>query len=176
MAAFGTVNAREARVCIQLIDLAGFARATRDAEPERVMAFLEVFFVELGTRIRAHGGRLVKILGDGGLAVFAHDRARDAVGCAVAVSARVDELARRSALALRMGANLHVATVIEGEFGPEDDRRYDIIGPGVMHTFRMGAGPGIRISEPVYRQLASSERTGWSKHRPPATYEWEGAR
>ena len=171
MADFGTANAREARRCILMIDLAGFARATRNADSERVISFLEQFFAGLGSAIRGHGGRLVKYLGDGGLAVFDGDRASDAVACAIAVSSDVDALADQFVLALRTGASIHVATVFEGDFGPDDDRRYDIIGPGVMHTFRMGAGPGIRISEPVYRQLASADRGSWLKHRPPATYE-----
>jgi hypothetical protein len=67
-----------------------------------------------------------------------------------------------------MGANVHLSVVAEGEFGP--DKRYDVMGTGVMHTFRMGSGEGIRISEPVYRKLPNDRRGSWSKHQPPATY------
>ncbi len=41
---------------------------------------------------------------------------------------------------------------------------------GVLHVFRMGAGPAIRVSEPVYRKLPNDERGGWAKHQAPATY------
>jgi hypothetical protein len=58
--------------------------------------------------------------------------------------------------------------VVEGEFGAEGV--YDVVGAGVIHTFRMGSGPGVRISEPVYRKLPSARRGSWSKHQPPATY------
>jgi hypothetical protein len=34
----------------------------------------------------------------------------------------------------------------------------------------MGSGAGIRVSEPVYRQLPNDERTPWHKYQPPATY------
>jgi hypothetical protein len=47
------------------------------------------------------------------------------------------------------------------------------MGAGVIHVFRMGAGPGVRISEPVYRKLPSGERTPWRKNQPPATYTLE---
>jgi hypothetical protein len=33
-----------------------------------------------------------------------------------------------------------------------------------------GLSAGIRISEPVYRQLPNDRRPGWTKNRPPATY------
>jgi hypothetical protein len=59
---------------------------------------------------------------------------------------------------------------VAGEFGPPGARQYDIIGAGVIHLFRMGSGAGIRVSEPVYRQLPSDDRRPWRKHQPPATY------
>lgn len=47
---------------------------------------------------------------------------------------------------------------------------YGVSGARVIHTFRMGSGAGIRISEPVYRELPSDRRGRWTKHQPPATY------
>ncbi len=73
-------------------------------------------------------------------------------------------------VALDVGANIHLSVVVEGELGTGASRRYDILGAGVIHVFRMGAGPGIRISEPVYRQLPNNERGPWKKQQPPATY------
>jgi hypothetical protein len=45
-----------------------------------------------------------------------------------------------------------------------------VLGAGVNHVFRMGSGPGIRVSEPVYRKLPSDERAPWTKRQAPATY------
>ena len=72
-----------------------------------------------------------------------------------------------------LGANVHLATVVTGRFGVGSAATDDVVGVGVIHTYRMGAGPGIRISEPVYRKLASGERSPWRKHQPPATYTLE---
>ncbi|MBI3183051.1 MAG: hypothetical protein HYZ28_13015 [Myxococcales bacterium] len=80
------------------------------------------------------------------------------------------EVRAKHRLKVELGANLHLAVVAEGEFGPDDDRRYDVLGSGVNHLFLMGGGAGIRISEPVYRQLPNERRKGWRKNRPPATY------
>ena len=90
--------------------------------------------------------------------------------------ARVDwpgrsrQLGRDFSIDLDVGANIHLSVVVEGEFGRGASRSHDIIGPGVIHTFRMGAGPGVRISEPVYRKQPNDQRSKWKKRQPPATY------
>jgi hypothetical protein len=76
----------------------------------------------------------------------------------------------RHGLTIGAGANVHLATVAEGELGADGDRRYDVVGVGVNHVFTMGGGPGLRLSEPVYRRLPNAQRSGFRKHRPPATY------
>ena len=66
-----------------------------------------------------------------------------------------------------------MATVAVGRFGAPKCRRDDVAGMGIVHTYRMGSGAGIRISQPVYRKLASADRGGWRKYQPPATYTLE---
>ena len=51
---------------------------------------------------------------------------------------------------------------------------HDVIGSGVNHLFLMGGGAGLRISEPIYRQLPNEHRAPWRKQRPPATYTFAG--
>lgn len=72
---------------------------------------------------------------------------------------------------VEIGANIHQAVAAEGEFAP--DGHYNAMGTGVMHTFRLRAGSGVRITEPVYRQLPQDVRSPWRKHRPPAVYTLE---
>ena len=47
-----------------------------------------------------------------------------------------------------------------------------ILGSGVNHLFRMESSAGVRISEPVYRQLPNDKRGPWAKEKPPATYSF----
>ena len=131
------------------------------------------FYSLCGELVAAHGGQVVKFSGDNCLAVFEPAAALDAVTCAVAVRDAVRSLGRDSQLDLDLGANVHLATVVTGRFGVGSAATDDVVGVGVIHTYRMGAGPGIRISEPVYRKLPSGERTPWRKHQPPATYSLE---
>lgn len=41
-------------------------------------------------------------------------------------------------------------------------------------TFTLGSGPGIQVSERVYRKLPREVRGGWQKRKPPVTYVLEG--
>ena len=153
-----------------LADLAGFTRAVAGLRAVEIAEVLDRFYVMCEEQVAAWGGRVVKFSGDNCLAVFDAAAARDAVGYVVAVRDEVSGIAAADDLDLDLGANVHLAKVATGRFGSESAPTDDVIGVGVIHTYRMGAGPGIRISEPVYRGLPNGERGSWRKHQPPATY------
>jgi adenylate cyclase len=163
----------ERTLVLVLTDLAGFTRAVAGLTPFEIVDLLDRFFAVCGELVNAHAGRVVKFTGDGCLAAFEPDHAPDAVACVQAVREAVVSIAEELDLDLDMGANIHLAKVITGVFGAPYTPIDDVMGMGVIHTFRMGGGPGIRISEPVYRKLPSSERTPWRKNQPPATYTFE---
>jgi class 3 adenylate cyclase len=159
---------RERKLVLLVIDLAGTSRAVASFDAVRLAEFTSAFFAICGEAVAAHGGRVVKYLGDGCFAVFDEREAVAAVDTALDVRSRLGEFRETFDVDVELGANIHQAVVAEGEFEP--DGQYDIMGVGTIHAFRMGAGPGIRISEPVYRQLPNDERSLWTKHKPPAVY------
>jgi adenylate cyclase len=163
----------ERTLVMVLADLAGFTRAVGHLQAIEIAKVLDRFYAMCGEQVAAWGGRVVKFSGDNCLAVFDAVAARDAVGWAVGLRDAVSSIAAEEGLDLDLGANVHLATVATGRFGGEWAPSDDVIGVGVIHTYRMGAGPGIRISEPVYRKLPSDERGSWRKHQPPATYSLE---
>ena len=171
----GALAARfeERSLVLVLADLAGFTHAVAHLPVVAIAEVVDRFYSLCGELVAAHGGRVVKFSGDNCLAVFDPVAAPDTVACAVAVRDAVQSMGHDSQLDLDLGANVHLATVVTGSFGVGSAATDDVVGVGVIHTYRMGAGPGIRISEPVYRKLPSSERTPWRKHQPPATYSLE---
>ena len=164
---------QEAKRVLFSADLAGYSRCTASADALHVAAFLDDWYRDCAREVRARGGRVVKFIGDGCLAVFPEERAADAVDCARTLTQALEPLRARHGFPVQLSVRVHLAIVAEGEFGPDDDRRYDVIGSGVNHLFLMGGGAGVRISEPVYRQLPNEQRTAWAKHKPPATYVLE---
>ena len=165
---------REARLALVAFDLAGFTRSMTELDALGVAAFLDGYYRLVADAVARRGGRVVKLIGDGVFAVFPEERTVDAVDAALAVES---EHARRSEAERRgtgVGANVHLATVAEGEFGAlHGQSRYDVVGAAVNHLFRMGGGAGVRVSEPVYRQLPNERRAPWHKVKPPATYRFE---
>jgi class 3 adenylate cyclase len=141
-----------------------------------VVAIAEVvdrFYSLCGELVAAHGGRVVKFSGDNCLAVFDPVAAPEAVACAVAVRDAVQSMGRDSQLDLDLGANVHLATVVTGSFGVGSAATDDVVGVGVIHTYRMGAGP-----DPHQRTRVSQASQFLSGHRGasinlPATYSLE---
>jgi class 3 adenylate cyclase len=157
------VTMRERPLVLVLVDLARFTQAISGRSLRELTELVDAFYRAAGTVIPRHRGRVVKFVGDGCLAVFEPDDALAALDA-------VDELrAWLKEVGLDLGANVHLATVAEAEVGL--DGAYEVLGMGVIHTFRMGGGPGTRISDRVYRKLPSDRRSGWRKHQPPVTYE-----
>ena len=162
----------EKRVIV-VYDLASFTRAAQGRDAIEVWAFLEDYYALCGDLIGGAGGRVVKFVGDACLAIFPPERCVEAVDAMTRLRAALPAVATRHRLPVSSGhANVHLATIAAGELGPPGLRRFDIIGEGVNHTFLMGGrlGPGVHVSEPVYRQLPNERRGAWRKQKPPSTY------
>jgi class 3 adenylate cyclase len=166
----------ETKLCLLAADLAGFSRACTHLGAIDIAQFLDRWYRQCAPLVALRGGRVVKFMGDGMLAVFPEAAVLAAVDAATAIRVALLELRAQTQWRVDLGANIHLAIVAEGMFGPEDDQRYDVFGSGVNHLFLMGGGPGIRISEPVFRQLPNDAREAWNKHRPPATYSFDDRR
>jgi class 3 adenylate cyclase len=72
-----------------------------------------------------------------------------------------------------LNVNIHVGPVIAGEFGPEGDRRFDVIGKSVNIAARLGRR-GVTLSPQAFRTLSPEARKKFSKVKPPITYRFEG--
>jgi len=165
---------RETKLVLVSADLAGYRRAVASLGALEVAELLDDWYRRAARVLRGHGGRVVKYMGDACLAVFPEEKCEDAV--LAVLELQTDIAQQKPGSGLDMGANIHLAVVAEGEFGPEGDCRYDVLGSGVNHLFSMGAGAGVRISERVYRRLQSDHRRPWEKNRPPATYSLSRSR
>lgn len=128
-------------------DIVGYSRLM-EADEERTLAVLEQLHgVILAAEIASHGGRVVKLIGDGLLSVF--ETASEAVSCALSIQNIVEHEAGLEVggepVRLRIGINLAEVAVIEG----------DVFGDGVNVAARLEkqAMPGgVCISDPVHAE------------------------
>ena len=158
------------RLVILVADLTGYTRMSR-SNPDEVMArFLDRFYGLAEDAVTAGQGAVVKFMGDALLATFPADAAVGAVRAAVELQVQSAKLASEFGFETTLGANLHLGSAVVAELGKGTSRRTDIVGRAVNQTFLLGSGGGIRLSEPMYRQLPSAERGPWEKHKAPAVY------
>jgi adenylate cyclase len=160
---------RETKLVLLSADLAGFTAAVTALEPVALAEFLDAYYRRAGASVTHHGGRVVKFMGDACFAVFPEERCLAAVDCAMELASEPEPLPGAQ-LAVTPGVNVHLGVVAEGELGEGEGRRYDVVGGAVNQLFRMGSGPGLRISEPVYDRLPVGRRAACRRQTAPATY------
>lgn len=176
MASASTPPFAEVERLIVLVDLAGFAKIFQSRAEIDVAIWLQDFYEARDRVLTGHGCTVLKFMGDACLAVFARENAAGAVAAVTELQDAVQKLASQQRMPVSLlGANLHIGSVIEGEFGGPTRRGRDIIGRGVNQAFLLGRGANIRISKSVYRTLPSVARSRWRKHKPPAIYHLDNA-
>ena len=127
-------------------DLRGFTRITQ-ATPEQVIPLLNDYADVIISAIYAHGGDVLKLIGDGILAIFsAGDRA---CACAAALAATTHARSNVAALNLRrareglpvtdMYLGLHVGEMFYGNIGSTERLDFTVVGPAVNETSRIAA-------------------------------------
>jgi adenylate cyclase len=127
-------------------DLRGFTRIT-DTAPEQVIPLLNDYSDAIVSAIDEHGGDVLKLIGDGTLAIFTADNRANACGAALsaAVAARngIVELNRRRVAEGKpvtdMYLGLHVGEVFYGNVGSRERLDFTVVGPAVNEASRIAA-------------------------------------
>lgn len=144
-------------------DLRGFTRIT-DTTPKQVIPLLSDYFDVIVSAIEKHGGDVLKLIGDGTLAIFTG--ADRAAACDMALSATiaarqgVAELKKRRAQAGKpitdMYLGLHVGEVFFGNVGSRERLDFTVIGPAVNEASRIAA-MCRSLDQPVLMSAAFAE-------------------
>ena len=127
-------------------DLRGYTRIS-DAEPEQVIPLLNDYADAVVSAIHKREGDVLKLIGDGVLAIFpAENRAR---ATAAALAAATEALEAVKALNVRRGAEglpttdmylgLHLGVVFYGNIGSQDRLDFTVVGPAVNEVSRIAA-------------------------------------
>src|SRR5215468_9933885 len=136
------------QAAIWLSDLRGFTALSDRLPAETVVDILNNYFDHQVTAIKAHGGEVLKYMGDGLLAVFPID---EYVGDSHEVCARVLEAARETRTSVeamqypvgdtierfRFGVALHVGPILYGNIGGGTRLDFTCIGPAVNLAARL---------------------------------------
>jgi adenylate cyclase len=128
-------------------DLQGFTRITDTAPPEQIIPLLNDYADAIVTAIQDQGGEVLKLIGDGILAIFDAAVAADACGCALDAAddarlrvAALNQHREREGLPVtRFYLGLHVGEVFYGNIGSVDRLDFTVVGPAVNEASRVAA-------------------------------------
>jgi adenylate cyclase len=139
--------AETVRAVLWYSDLEGFTRIADHAPADELIALLNDYAEAVVDSVHAHGGQVLKFIGDGILAMFPLadgttpcSRALDAAQGAVAAAERLS--AARTAAgrpATGMHVALHVGEVLYGNIGSRDRLDFTVVGPAVNEVARIEA-------------------------------------
>lgn len=128
-------------------DLRDFTTITDTAPPHEIIPLLNDYAEAVTSAIHGAGGEVLKLVGDGTLAVFRADDGADA--CRRALSAEAALRDRLQALNARRAAEerpvtsvylgLHIGEVFYGNIGSDDRLDFTVVGPAVNEVARIAA-------------------------------------
>jgi adenylate cyclase len=128
-------------------DLRGFTAITDTAAPDEVIPLLNDYADVVISSIHEAGGDVLKLIGDGILAIFKADDAADA--CRSALRAQAGLQQRMKALNARRSSEerpvtsvylgLHIGDVFYGNIGSENRLDFTVIGPAVNEVSRIAS-------------------------------------
>jgi adenylate cyclase len=149
------------RAVIWYADIRGFTAVSDSAPGPVVVELLNDVFEVLTASLRAHGGQVLKFIGDAMLAVFSfeeRDRAetcRHALDAAIEATGAINEMNKARASAglpvASVDLALHLGEVLYGNVGATDRLDFTVIGPAVNEVARIEA-----LCEPLGRAVLVS--------------------
>ena len=120
--------------------------SSESAAPEKIIPLLSDYADAIISAIHENGGDVLKLIGDGALAIFtADDSARACQAALAAAAARraVAEVNRRRTAAAEpttdMYLGLHIGEVFYGNIGSKERLDFTVVGPAVNEVSRIAA-------------------------------------
>ena len=140
-------------------DLHGYTEISDNSPPEQIIPLLNDYAEVVVAAVHANGGDVVKLMGDGTLAIFPADNREDASHAALAAATHAGRAAvslnrKRRAAGLptaELYLALHVGDVFYGNIGSKDRLDFTVIGPAVNEVSRI-----LAMSRSVERDLLLS--------------------
>jgi adenylate cyclase len=154
---------------IVFVDLTRFTAQTRRTGDADLAEVIDGYYERVAAAISGAGGRMVKFIGDGGLAVFPEAAVDAGVTALLALKDQIDAWMASLGWDCRLEARAHFGTVVAGDYGGAGDKRFDVIGSEV-NTAAMLDHAGLALSVAAFRKLSPELRTRFKKHTAPVTY------
>ncbi len=120
------------QAAILFADIRGFTELSENLPGDEVIELLNNYFESVIEPVEGHGGQVLKLIGDGVLAIFPLRRGGVKPACFAAVTAAMAAFAT-----FRIGITLHVGRVIYGNIGASSRLDFTVIGRAVNLVSRL---------------------------------------
>ena len=135
------------RAVIWYSDLRGYTKITDTAPPEEIIPLLNDYSAAVIDAVRAAGGEVLKLIGDGVLAIFRADDPAEACrramramsGLKAAIRAVNERRAAGNHPVTSVYLGLHIGEVFYGNIGSADRLDFTVVGPAVNEASRIAA-------------------------------------
>jgi adenylate cyclase len=152
-------------------DLREFTRIADQSPPEQIIPLLDDYAEAVISAIYENGGDVLKLIGDGTLAIFAaapaEEASRSAITAHNVLQERVAQLSRRRAdgnlPTTDVYVGLHIGEVFYGNIGSDERLDFTVVGPAVNEVARIAAmcrsvERNVLLSQPFADAMARLER------------------
>ncbi len=159
----------EADLLISFFDLTNFVKISGERTSPELFGLLSEFYELAGDIIEAAGGKVIKFIGDAGLAIFPEAMADNGVLALMELKMRSEAFFASRKVNTRLIVKIHFGSAACGPLGVSGDKRLDVIGESV-NTAATLASKGFAISPQAFRKLSAETRKRFRKHTPPIVY------
>lgn len=151
------------KAVVSFADIRGFTRLSNTLPADMIVNLLNKYFGAMTAAVEAHGGEVLKFIGDEVMAIFpyeteeeARDAARRALLAARDTLGRIDEINRSNKCAqtpdLSVGIALHAGDVFYGNVGSETRLDFTVVGPVVNLAARIA-----ELAKDLHREVLVSD-------------------
>ena len=161
-------TAERRQITLMLCDLVGSTALSTRLDPEDLREVVGEYQKAVSTAVRAHGGHVAQLLGDGLLIYFGYPTAfEDAAlrGCRAGLAILDALVALNGSLSARMGLNiacrigLHTGTTVIGAMGDDSHAEQLAVGeaPNIVARIQAVAAPGSILLSNVTARIVAEE-------------------
>lgn len=154
---------------VSFFDLTGFMKLAQQKSEEEVFQIISEFCEKSGKIIEENGGKVIKFIGDAGIAVFDDNNVDTGVKTLKNMKLNIDGWFQEMNLPCRLMIKLHFGSVMYGMIGTPSDKRIDIIGETVNQAATLKSY-GFSMTAQVFRKLNEETRKLFKKHTPSIRY------
>ncbi|WP_305988595.1 adenylate/guanylate cyclase domain-containing protein [Roseibium sp. MMSF_3544] len=151
------------KAVVSFADIRGFTRLSNTLPADMLVKFLNKYFGAMTAAVEAHGGEVLKFIGDEVMAIFPYEseeEARDAAKRALLAARdtlkRIDNINSSNTCAmtpdLSVGIALHAGDVFYGNVGSETRLDFTVVGPVVNLAARIA-----QLSKDLGREVLVSD-------------------